>query len=462
MRYAIIDIETTGSAATQDRITEIAIFIHDGEKVVDQFSSLINPERSIPPFITRLTGISNEMVANAPLFHEVAKQIAEITEDCIFVAHNVNFDYPFVKKEFNHLGYNYQRKTLCTVRLSRKLIPGMPSYSLGNLCASLGITIKEEDRHRAAGDAAATVKLFEKLLAVNSDHKELKYMQSEINSNLLPPNINIEEVNNLPEETGVYYLYNEDGKIIYIGKSKNIKSRIIKHFSVDYKSRKAIEFKKAISSFSWEITGSELVALLLESAEIKAHQPVFNRAQRRTSFNYGVFSFEDENGYINFIVDKISNRDTPPLLTASTQKQAKSLLQQKQKKFELCQKLCGLEKTQRACFDHQIKLCFGACVQKESIQSYNERVSWAMEEMAPNVKSYMIIGMGRNYAEKSVVVIKDGSYKGFGFLDKNETYTSMEAILDNITHYEDNRDVRTIIHNYLKKNKKDKIFPIEE
>lgn len=456
--YAIIDLETTGSSASQDRITEVAIFIHDGEKVINEFSSLINPEKSIPPFITQLTGITNEMVASAPKFNDVAKEIAEITEGCIFVAHNVNFDYPFIKKEFNHLGYNYQRKTLCTVRLSRKLLPGQPSYSLGNLCTNLGIVVQQ--RHRAIGDAAATVKLFEILLSNSSDHKELGFLQTEINSKLLPPNINLEEVNNISEETGVYYFYNSDNKIIYIGKSKNIKNRIIKHFSVDYKSKKAIEFKKAISHFSYEVTGSELVALLLESDEIKKHQPIFNRAQRRTSFSYGVYHFEDGNGYINFEIVKVQERNDQALMTGTSPKQLKSMLTNKVRKFELCQKLSGLEKSKKSCFDFQIKLCFGACIENESVETYNERVSKVLKEMHPIAKSYLIIGSGRNYTEKSVVVVENGHYLGFGYLDNNESYTSIEGIKNHLTLYKSNRDTKIIIHNYLRKNKKDKIIQI--
>ena len=160
--YAVVDIETSGGRAQVDKITEIAIYIHDGEKIVDEFSTLINPETYIPPFITRLTGINNDMVATAPKFYEVAKKIVLMTEGRLFVAHNAPFDYRFIQEEFKRLGYNYQRQTMCTVRMSRKIIPGMGSYSLGNLCQNLGITIN--NRHRAAGDALATTKLLELLL----------------------------------------------------------------------------------------------------------------------------------------------------------------------------------------------------------------------------------------------------------------------------------------------------------
>ena len=166
--YAVVDIETSGGRAQVDKITEIAIYIHDGEKIVDEFSTLINPETYIPPFITRLTGINNDMVATAPKFYEVAKKIVLMTEGCLFVAHNAPFDYRFIQEEFKRLGYNYQRQTMCTVRMSRKIIPGMGSYSLGNLCQTLGITIN--NRHRAAGDALATTKLLE-LLLVKTENK---------------------------------------------------------------------------------------------------------------------------------------------------------------------------------------------------------------------------------------------------------------------------------------------------
>jgi len=166
--YAIIDIETTGNTHKTGKITEIAIYIHDGFGIVDSYSTLINPECYISDFITRLTGINNEMVRHAPRFYEVAKKIVEMTEDMIFVAHNVNFDYKFIQEEFNQLGYDYQRKTMCTVRMGRKYLPGHRSYSLGKICGELGILIN--GRHRAAGDALATVKLFEMIL----DKKALK------------------------------------------------------------------------------------------------------------------------------------------------------------------------------------------------------------------------------------------------------------------------------------------------
>jgi len=163
--FSIIDIETTGNNTKYGKITEFALYQFDGQKITKEFSTLLNPEMDIPFYITKLTGINNEMVKDAPRFHEVARTIVELTAGRTFVAHNVSFDYNFVKKEFERLGYNFNRKTICTVKLARKLIPGHSSYSLGKLCSDLGIEIKE--RHRAAGDAFATVKLFKILLQKN-------------------------------------------------------------------------------------------------------------------------------------------------------------------------------------------------------------------------------------------------------------------------------------------------------
>ncbi|MCK7473966.1 MAG: exonuclease domain-containing protein [Rhodopseudomonas palustris] len=219
--YAIIDIETTGLSPVNEKITEIAIYLHDGEKITDSFTTLINPERRISAHITQLTGITNEMVENAPRFWEIAKDIVALTENRIFVAHNASFDYNFIRSEFKSLGYNFSLNRLCTVKLSRKIIPGYKSYSLGNLCNSLNI--KVTDRHRAMGDAFATVKLFELLLSKD------KTLRQKTNSKFY--NIEASKIANLPEETGVYYFYNQQGEIIHAGKSKDIRSRVFSHFN---------------------------------------------------------------------------------------------------------------------------------------------------------------------------------------------------------------------------------------
>ena len=202
MKFAIVDIETTGSIAGNCRITEIAIFLHDGEKIIDTFCSLINPECTIPPFISKLTGIDNDMVEHAPKFYEVAKNVVEITEDAIFVAHNASFDYNFIRQEFKALGFNFTREYFCTLQVSRQLLPGQQSYSLGRLCRNLNITL--ENRHRAHGDALATVKLFELLFEQTTKEKNLaEFIRSDFLNIKLPPGFNKQVLENLPEKSGV-------------------------------------------------------------------------------------------------------------------------------------------------------------------------------------------------------------------------------------------------------------------
>ncbi|MGB5462220.1 MAG: exonuclease domain-containing protein, partial [Aureibaculum sp.] len=236
--YTIIDIETTGGKYNEEGITEIAIHKYDGHQVVDTFISLLNPEREIQPFVVNLTGINSHMLRNAPKFYEVAKRIIEITSDCVIVAHNAKFDYRILRTEFRRLGYEYKRQTLCTVELSKKLIPDLESYKLGRLCRSLGIPVS--DRHRANGDALATTKLF-KILIDKDVHKSIvtTTIRQEPKYQLDPKLIDIME--SLPTTTGVYYMHRADGEIIYIGKSRNIKKRINQHFTNSNPKSKKIQ-----------------------------------------------------------------------------------------------------------------------------------------------------------------------------------------------------------------------------
>src|SRR5688572_4470236 len=223
--YAIVDIETTGGYADNHRITEIAIFLHDGLNVTERYHTLINPGRNIPYYITGLTGITHDMVRKAPSFPEVAEEIFRRLNGKVFVAHNAHFDYSFLKKEFEQAGINWHAKKLCTVRLSRKIIPGLRSYSLGSLSESLGISIT--NRHRAGGDAAATVKIFDQLLQRDRDNYILKTLKKNSGETILPPNLPKEQFDKLPVGCGVYYFHDVRGNVIYVGKAINIKKRII-------------------------------------------------------------------------------------------------------------------------------------------------------------------------------------------------------------------------------------------
>jgi len=462
--YAIIDIETTGGQPSQDRITEIAIFIHDGHQIVDKYNTLINPERPIPYFITQLTGITDAMVQDAPKFHEVARDIVKFTEDKIFVAHNVRFDYSFLKKEFADLGYTYQRKTLCTVRLSRSLMPGLPSYSLGKLCKSINIDLKL--RHRAIGDAEATAVLFDRLLKINqkeitpteeTEKESKKVLSNAVKTSLLPPSITKEQVNALPDAAGVYYFYDSDGQIIYVGKSINIRKRIIQHFNIDYKSNKSIEFKNRIADITYELTGSELVALLYESDQIKKIKPQYNRQQRRSVFSSGIYLYVDENGYKCLTFDKV-NTERVPLIALDNHFKSKNFLFHKVEKYNLCQKLSGLYKSNGACFDYQVHQCKGACLGLESPEDYNARVDAAIESFSFEHENFVVIGKGREAGERTVVCIENGRYLGFGFIDESFSANNLQDFKEAIKFYNDNKDVQQIIRGYLRTKHKDKVL----
>jgi DNA polymerase-3 subunit epsilon len=453
--YAIVDIETTGGSARLEKITEIAIYLHDGEKITGEFVSLVNPERNIPYFITNLTGITNEMVENAPKFYEIAKQVVELTEGRTFVAHNARFDYSFIRQEFKSLGFNYKRNILDTVALSRKLLPGHGSYSLGNICKDLKITI--EGRHRAAGDALATVKLFGILMEKDSLlHGSKNRLMRNTKASKLNPLLDLHKLDQIPDEPGIYYFYNENGDLIYIGKSRNLQQRINTHLSNNSTNR-AMEMRDVIADIEWETTGSELIALLKESYEIKKNKPVYNRAQRRTGFQWGIYTFTDNNGYINYRYGQVTTEDSPVSVFTSKDR-AKSKLNELVEKYSLCQKLSGLYETDGACFHYHVGICKGACIGKESSFGYNERASRAGEEFVFARRNFFIIDSGRDDEERCAVKIVNGKYWGYGYFNINNMGFGLSTVHDCIKPSADNRDIQVILKQYLKNNRVEKII----
>ena len=453
--FAIIDIETSGGRGL-DKITEIAVIIHDGTKIIDEFSTLLNPERNIPYFITNLTGITNEMVENAPKFFQIAKKIVELTHDKIIVAHNAGFDYTFIKNEFKSLGYDFKREKICTVKLARKLIPGLKSYSLGEICRDLDINIT--NRHRALGDALATAKLFEYLLSVN-DNKLNLFTDAKLQSlQDINPVLDRDKIKVLPEETGIYYFYNDVKELIYVGKSKNIYSRVISHFN-NTRVKKGLLMRALIADIDFELTGSELVAFLKESDIIKSEKPLYNRTQRCTIFQFGIFSFFDKNGYHCLQIEKLTNQKNP-VLVFDTLASARKSLSDLVNKHTLCMKLCGLYETKGACFNYSVRLCNGACIGFESPGIYNKRVDEMLSGFRFHEQNFFIIDTGRSKNERSVIKIENNAYKGFGYIDISENI-SLESLHESINSFPDNHDIQQIIRAYLKKNKVEKIIPFE-
>ena len=450
--YAILDIETTGGKYNEEGITEIAIYRFDGHKVVDQFISLINPEQPIQPFVIGLTGINNDMLRSAPKFYEVAKRIVEITEGCIVVAHNAKFDHRILSLEFRRLGYEFDRKTLCTVELSQKLIPGQLSYSLGKLVRALGIPLS--DRHRATGDALATVQLFKMLLVKDIDKNILKeHVRTE--PNLLLDTRLIQILDGLPSITGVYYLHNEEGEIIYIGKSRNIRKRVNQHFTTDY--HKSRQVQKEIASVSFEATGNELIALLKENEEIKHNKPKFNKAITKSIFNYALYQFIDENGYINLKIGRADKR-RENITTFNGLQQANTVLQHIIETYRLCQSLTGLHSGNGSCFSYSIKSCNGACIEAETAEEYNERVREMIASYSLSDQNMLVIDRGREIGEKSALLVEEGEFKGIGYFNLNHQLNNIDIVRSIITPMKNDLDARHIIQSYLRKNKKLKII----
>ncbi len=444
--YTIVDIETNGGSLRNSKITEIAIYKYDGEKVVDEFVSLINPESYIPPYITHLTGITNDMVAGAPKFYEVAKRIIEITENTIFVAHSVNFDFSIIRQEFKQLGYDFNREKLCTVKLSRKLIPLQPSYSLGKLAEALGIEIK--GRHRAGGDAEATVKLFEMLLALDT--------KKTVSGNIKPgeprhdnPNISAAQINTLPQEPGVYYFYNAARELIYVGKSKNIRKRVMSHL-MNSQTKKGLAMRKEITDIDFEVTGNELIALLKESHIIKTQKPFFNSAQKRTYFQYGLFTDQQLDGYLRLVLKKIQPGSLP-LTAYGSRKEGTEHLYSLNETYELCLAFTGLSKSRGACFHYSLKQCRGACIGKETPEAYNARVMEALKSFRFMHQNIFVINKGRTLNERSVVQVRAGRYVGWGFAPLHSLSTGVAKLQQYINPYPHNRDVQHILNRFLNK-----------
>ncbi|MFV7236635.1 exonuclease domain-containing protein [Flavobacterium sp. ZB4R12] len=450
--YAILDIETTGGQFNEEGITEIAIYKFDGHEVVDQFISLVNPEIPIQPFVVKLTGINNAMLRSAPKFFEVAKRIIEMTNDCVIVAHNASFDYRILRTEFRRLGYDFEARTLCTVELSKKLIPEQQSYSLGKLVRALGIPMA--DRHRASGDAMATVKLFKMLLEKDLEKEIVKdFIKLEIEKGIAPKLLDI--VASLPAKTGTYYIHNEKGNLIYIGKSRNIKKRINQHFTGT--SAKCKKIQAEVFTVTYDETGSELIALLKESEEIKVNKPIHNRTQRKSIFQLALYAEKDEKGYLNLKLQKADGRKKEITSFTSLQ-EGKNALFRITSHYNLCQKLTGLYVSKTNCFQYNIKECDGACIGEISAEEYNARVQGFIDKNSFENQNMVLIDRGRTINERSAVLIENGIYKGYAFYDLNYQINNIEILKNIIIPMQNNCDIRNIIQGHVRKSKTLKII----
>ncbi len=452
--FAIVDIETCAGKFEyrKGRITEICILVHDGLQVVEKFTTLVNPECFISTYFTSLTGITNDMVKDAPTFAQIAKKIIELTEGTIFVAHNVGFDYGFIKEEFASLGYSYKRDTLCTVRLSRKFIPNKFSYSLGNLCQSLGI--ENEARHRAEGDAVATSKLFDLILRLKSNHPQYKNQGVEALMTRRIDKMKQYILDKIPEECGVYYFLDKQQNIIYIGKSTNMYNRAVSHFNTN--ETKGKKMLNELYNVDFVKTGSEIIALLLESEEIKKHKPKYNRMRKADVFTHSITWFTDKKGIINFKLVEFDEADKP-ITSFNNYLSARERIEKWIDDYQLCLRYSGLTSEEAICFNHHIKKCNGICNEEEEIEEYNKRAKKLVEENTYREQNFVFMDRGRNLEEQSVILIENGNYKGFGYLDSTMQISSPNELKDIIKPVNYYPDSDMLIKGWLKKNKVKKI-----
>lgn len=408
MEYAVVDIETTGSQYAADSITEIGIVITDGVKEIDRYETLVNPQARIPSFIVRLTGISEEMVADAPVFADVAKDIHSFLDGRVFVAHNVNFDYKIVKSHMEKVGLTIPSKRLCTVRLSRKIIPGHPSYSLGKLSASLGL--KHQNAHRAMGDAEVTAELFNILFEKNNGELE-ESLKANSKEATLPANLPRSCFDNLPNKPGVYYFHDSKGKIIYIGKAKSIVKRVAQHFTGKSNLDKR-GFLESIFDVSFELTGNEVVASLLEEAEIKHHWPEYNSAQKTQILKFAVYKYQDQAGNTRLGVNKISHQYKGIMQFPSLAK-ARAWLLESVERFNLNPSYCGMQIHD----DNSI-----------NVDQHRKNVKKFLKEYLALEETIIWTGSGRNKREFSFILMESGIYQGYGFIDKNQSVERIDAL----------------------------------
>jgi DNA polymerase-3 subunit epsilon len=451
--YAILDIETTGGKYDEEGITEIAIYKYDGQKVVDQFSSLINPLKEIQPFVEKLTGINSKMLRSAPKFYEVAKRIVELTEDCIIVAHNAAFDYRILQTEFRRLGFPFERKSICTVELSQKLLPDQPAYSLGKLVRNLGIPFS--DQHRAHGDAKVTLKLFELLLEKDVHKTILKEHINTKNPNRVPSKY-LTLIDKLPSDMGVYYLHNSENEIIYIGKSNNIKKRVLSHLTGT--QRKSIAIQSELSHVTFSLTGGELVTLLKEQNEIKINAPKFNRAMRFRIFPMGI-RIDTTETYPKLIIEQVK-MDTKYISVFRSQKAAKTVLFRWAESFGICLHKTSLSNSDAACFNHGIQKCEGACVGEESPESYQERIQMLLKDLSYPHATFLIVEKGKKHGESSFVYVEGNVFRGYGYHELNHQIKNQPQIESRLIPMENNPDAQKLIRSFLRRKKYKKLIPL--
>lgn len=453
-QYAIVDIETTGGNASGSRITEIAIIIHDGTAVIERWETLVNPQKEIPISIFGLTGINNAMVAHAPIFDDIAEKVMHLLSNRIFVAHNVNFDYSFIRHQLEEAGFKWTARKLCTVRAARKIKPGLPSYSLGNLCYSLDIPI--ENRHRAGGDADATAILFSRLMEWDSEATIEKMVKKTAQDQRLPPNLPPEDFEQLPEKPGVYYFYSQDKKVIYVGKAVNLKKRVASHFTGHSVTAQRQHFLRDICGISFTVCATELMALLLEFSEIKKLWPAYNRALKRFEPKFGLYKYEARNGYHYLALGKVAKFQAC-IQAFNNEYEGINTLRALAEKFGIDYRFCKYGKPAEGIFFNlDTRTAF------PDIEEHNQQVESAINFLLDNRPSFAIIDRGRDDSERSCIWVENGDFYGMGYIPSDLGFTDPTEIKDYVTPGRSSNYIMQLIGNFEKKHPQKVMYRMPE
>lgn len=449
-KLAIVDVETTGMSAGRDRVIEIGIVLVDNNHVSKEWTTLVNPEKGVNPYIISMTGINPYELHKAPTFAQLRDEVWSYLEDRTLVAHNARFDYGFLKAEFNHLDQSYTPPQLCTVRLSRKLFPKTRGHGLDKIINRFGFEIS--NRHRALDDAQILWQFLQTVENMFGEQKVAQTIESLIKKPALPPQIESSLIQNLPECPGVYLFYDDKQTLLYVGKSIDIKSRVRSHFYDDIHSHKELQMKQRVCNIETITTAGELEALLLEAKLIKQLQPIYNHQLRRHRSLHTLQVKETSDGY-RTAVYKATEDFSPEEVFSNialfrTKRQMQSAVEKITKEHALCKKLMGLEKTSSSCFGYRLKTCLGACVGKEPIESYNQRFEKAFVDLQipywPYRDKVIISEQNEQTGQVSQLVFDKWCY--LGKLDPETGELNQEEMTFDYDTYK-------ILHLYLRKHK---------
>jgi len=374
-KLSFVDIETTGTSVSYSRIIEIGILKVQNNKLVKKYNTLINPETSIDPFIEKFTGISQKDVEKAPTFYDIKDDILELLSGSVFVAHNVRFDYGFLRNEFKRYDITFTSKHFCTVKLARLLYPEFKNYNLDSIIENFNL--KCQRRHRAFDDAKVLWDFYKKSQKKVDKKRFVEAVSIALRRPSVPLDISQDLLDRLPETCGVYIFYGENGAPLYIGKSLNIKDRVLSHFSGDYQSGTDMKISQTIKSIETITTAGELGALFLESTLIKKYQPLYNRKLRLVFKLLALKKVRTKKNYTSIVISHLNEVDINHIDDIigifRSEKQLKNTLYQLADEHNLCLKLLSLEKTKKFCFAYHLGKCFGACEGMENYLKYNLR-----------------------------------------------------------------------------------------